>query len=154
MTVRRLLAAAAAMSCLLLAVAVSAVAAGSPPRLLRFDDTTKFQVKPATLAFGADGGMLVLGPGVTQSDFRARHDGHIRWTAWNQTNARGSGSVWINRCRPDCAAGNYVTYPVTLRASRVVNGRYTSLSLSYRRGNRPTVRRYTLMQFGTLYGWQ
>ena len=157
MTVRRLIRTAAVGACLLLGAAIPAIAAitpGSPPRLLRFDGTTRFAVRPATLSFGADGGVLVLGPGVTQASFQARHDGHIRWTAWSATTARGAGTVWINQCRPDCAAGNYTSYPVSARASRVVNGRYTRLALSFQRGSKPTVRRYRLMRFGSFYGWQ
>jgi hypothetical protein len=154
MTPRRLVASLAAAAVLLPAAAIPAVAAGGRPRLLRFDDTTRFAVRPATLTFGADGGVLVLGPGVSESSFRARHDGHIRWTVWSPISAHGAGTVWINQCRADCAAGHYTSYPVALQASRVVNGRYTRLMLSYRRGTHPTVKRYRLMRFGSIYGWQ
>jgi hypothetical protein len=142
------------MACLLLGAAIPAIAAGNRPRLLRFDDTTRFSVRPATLSFGADGGVLVLGPGVTQASSRAHHDGHIRWTAWNATSAQGAGTVWINQCRPNCAAEHYTSYPVSLQASHVVTGRYTRLVLSYQRGSHPTVKRYRLMRFGSIYGWQ
>jgi hypothetical protein len=151
---RRALVSLSAALCLLLAAGIPALAAGGSPRLLRFDDTTRFAVRPATLSFGADGGVLVLGPGVTQASFQARHDGHIRWAAWSATGAQGAGTVWINQCRPDCAAGHYTSYPVSLHASRVVNGRYTRLALSYQRGSQPTVKRYRLIRFGSLYGWQ
>jgi hypothetical protein len=154
MTARRLIVAASVAACLLLGGALPAIAAGRAPRLLRFDDTTRFAVRPATLSFGADGGVLVLGPGVTQTGFHARRDGHIHWTAWTARSARGAGSVWINQCRPSCAAGHYTRYPVALGASRVVNGRYTRLTLSYQRAGHPTVKRYRLRRFGTFYGWQ
>jgi hypothetical protein len=154
MTTRRLICAAAIFICLMLAAAPPAIAAGAPPRLLRFDDSTRFEVRPATLSFGADGGVLVLGPGLSQSSFHARRDGHIRWAAWSPTSAQGAGTVWINQCRPDCAAGHYASYPASVQASSVVNGRYTRLKLSYQRGSHPIVRRYRLMRFGAFYGWQ
>ena len=154
MTARRFITALSVVTCLLVGAALPALAAGGSPRLLRFDDTTRFAVRPATLSFGADGGVLVLGPGVSQSSFHARHDGHIRWSTWKAASARGDGTVWINQCRPDCAAGHYTSYPVTLQASRVMDGRYTRLTLSYQRSGQPIVRRYRLMRFGTFYGWQ
>jgi hypothetical protein len=155
MTARRVGACSAAAVCLLLAIAISAnAAAAGSARLLRFDDTTRFAVRPATLTFGADGGVLVLGPDVTQSSFQAHHDGHIRWTAWNATSAAGTATVWVNQCRPDCAAGHYTSSAGTVNASRVVNGRYTRLTLSYQRGSRSTVKHFRLMRFGSIYGWQ
>jgi len=151
---RRAICAFGLAAALLLAAAIPAGAASSPPRLLRYDDTTRFVVRPATLSFGADGGILVLGPGVSPSAAHAGHDGHIRWTSWNATSAGGRGTVWINQCRPNCAAGNYVTYPVTLQAFQVSNGRYTRLTLSYRRGTQPKLLHYRLMRFGSFFGWQ
>ncbi len=139
---------------LLLATAMPAGASASAPRLLQFDSSSHFTVRPATLSFGVGGGLLVLGPGVSQTAFRAGHDGHIRWTRWNATSARGLGTVWIDQCRPSCAAGKYATYPVTAQASQVVNGRYTRLMLSYRHGNQPKVLRFRLKRFGSFYGWQ
>lgn len=155
MTARRAGACSVAAVCLLLAIAISASAAATAsPRLLRFDDTTRFAVRPATLTFGADGGVLVLGPAVTQPSFRAHHDGHIRWTTWTATSAAGAATVWINQCRPDCAAGHYTSSAGTVNASRAVNGRYTRLTLSYQRGSRSIVKHFRLMRFGSIYGWQ
>jgi hypothetical protein len=156
-TSRRCLAAVLTTACVLLGAAIPAipaVAASAPPRLLRFDDTTQFAVRPATLTFGADGGTLVLGPGVTQSSFQAHHDGHIHWTAWTATGATGTATVWINQCRPNCAAGHYTSYPGTAKASRVVKGRYTRLTLSYQRGAQTVTKRFRLTRFGSIYGWQ
>jgi hypothetical protein len=140
---------------LLASAAMPAAGASRPPRLLRFDDTTRFAVRPATLAFGVDGGLLVLGPDVSKSEFHAGHDGHIRWKSWNpKIGASGVGTVWINQCRPDCAAGHYSSQPAAMMATNVVGGRYTQVVLSYGAGGRPTVRTYHLKRFGRLYGWQ
>jgi hypothetical protein len=154
MTPRRLIAVLSAAACLLLAAGIPASAAGGPPRLLRFDDTTRFAVRPATLAFGADGGVLVLGPRVSHASFRARRYGHIRWNYWRAMTAHGVGTVWINQCRPTCAAGHYVSHPVVVVATRVVHGHYTRLALSYESGRNSIVRRYVLERFGSLFGWQ
>jgi hypothetical protein len=139
---------------LLLVIAMPAGASGPAPRLLRFDDTTRFAVRPATLSFGADGGVLVFGPGVTRADVHAGRDGHIRWAYWKKASASGVGTVWINQCRPNCAAGHYTSHPVVVVAGLAVNGRYTRLSLSYGAGSHATVQRYDLKRFGRFYGWQ
>lgn len=151
---RRLLASLAIAAGLLAIASLPASAAPSPARLLRFDDTTKFAVRPATLSFGADGGQLVFGPGVTQPQVHAGRDGHIRWTTWSATGARGVGTVWINRCRPDCAAGHYLDYPGTVQASQVVGGRYTRLTLAYTSAGQAKVVHYQLKRFGSFFGWQ
>jgi hypothetical protein len=152
--VRRSITAIVLAAALLLAAATPAGASGRAPLLLRFDDTSHFAVRPATLSFGADGGQLVLGPGVTQSQVHAGQDGHIRWTKWSATGAHGVGTVWINRCRPDCAAGHYLSYPVRVQASQVLSGRYTRLTLFYRRSGQPKDVHYHLKRFAPFYGWQ
>jgi hypothetical protein len=35
----------------------------------------------------------------------------ITWTDWTATSATGVGTLHINTCNPDCAAGNIDTYP-------------------------------------------
>jgi hypothetical protein len=140
---------------LLAAAVIPAHASPSLPRLLRFDDTSNFAVRPPTLAFGADGGVLVLGPNVSKSDFRAHHDGHIHWKYWNRTDgASGVGTLWINQCRPDCAAGHYSSQPVVVVAANAVNGHYTRVVLSYGAGRSGTYQSYRLKRFGRLWGWQ
>ena len=42
-----------------------------------------------------------------------------RWTTWTGSTATGTARRWVNTCQPDCAAGNYRTSTVKLRADRV-----------------------------------
>jgi hypothetical protein len=45
---------------------------------------------------------------------------HIRWSRWRSTSAVGTGTGHLNDCTPNCAAGHFHTFPVTVRLSRVV----------------------------------
>jgi hypothetical protein len=109
------------------------VAASGLPTLLRADVTSDFVVRPATISFGASGDYFVTGKG---RSVKPGHYGRIRWSKWTSARASGSGTLWINSCSPNCAAGSYVPHPVTLAASRVRAGRFTHLLLRYRLNGR------------------
>jgi hypothetical protein len=44
----------------------------------------------------------------------------IRWSQWRATRAVGGGTAHVNDCKPNCAAGSFHTFRVTVRLSRVV----------------------------------
>lgn len=45
---------------------------------------------------------------------------HLNWTEWAAHKARASG-VWVqNNCKPDCAGGRFIHYPVRMRLSDVM----------------------------------
>ena len=44
--------------------------------------------------------------------------GDMRWTAWDDRNAVGSGVAHVNDCKPDCADGHYSSYHVTVRLAQ------------------------------------
>jgi hypothetical protein len=44
----------------------------------------------------------------------------IRWSRWSATRAVGAGTAHVNDCTPNCAAGHFHTFRVTVRLSRVV----------------------------------
>ena len=46
--------------------------------------------------------------------------------------ASGTGILWINSCRPDCAASNYSSRPVSIRASAPLPAHFLNLLLVYR----------------------
>ena len=46
--------------------------------------------------------------------------GNIRWSQWRTTRAVGVGTAHVNDCKPNCAAGSFHTFRVTLRLSHVV----------------------------------
>lgn len=41
----------------------------------------------------------------------------LRWEGWNSEEATAQGNAWINDCEPDCASGDFHTFPATVRAS-------------------------------------
>lgn len=144
----------AVISVLLLA-AIPAAAASDLPSLLSVDLTNQFAVRPSTVHFGADSGVFVTGPNVTQAQFKAGRRGHIHWVVWNGRTARGAGTVWVERCVPDCAVGGFSRYPGgALQASRVRGGHYTRLLLAYPRADQTIYQRFVLTRAGGVYGWQ
>ncbi|MEW2620426.1 hypothetical protein [Streptomyces sp. NPDC048106] len=67
----------------------------------------------------------------------------LRWTSWGADGATGTGTNWVNDCKPYCAAGAFHPYPVVIRLSGDTQWkkhpsfeRYTRLSLTYT-GARP-----------------
>ncbi|MES1247310.1 MAG: hypothetical protein ABUS54_06525 [Actinomycetota bacterium] len=45
---------------------------------------------------------------------------HITWTSWGAKAAVGHGTAHANDCTPNCAAGHFHAFPVTVRLSKVV----------------------------------
>jgi hypothetical protein len=45
---------------------------------------------------------------------------HLRWKAWGARVATAAGTAHQNDCKPNCAAGHFRTFPLTVRLSRVV----------------------------------
>jgi len=61
------------------------------------------------------------------------------WKYWTGTSARSrGGKLWVNICQPNCAAGNYRTYPGTVVFYRVRWHRgvryFSRMRLRYRHG--------------------
>ncbi|MHB1930372.1 MAG: hypothetical protein ACYDEN_13245 [Acidimicrobiales bacterium] len=52
---------------------------------------------------------------------------HLSWTGWGTPEAVGHGTLWANTCKPDCAAGKFVSEPGTLTLGKVAkrDGRET-----------------------------
>lgn len=46
---------------------------------------------------------------------------HIRWSSWTRTRAVGTGTAHENDCKPNCAAGHFHAFPITVRLSKVVH---------------------------------
>ena len=64
----------------------------------------------------------------------------LSWHSWGNSTATASGKARANDCTPNCAAGHFHTYPVTVTVSRLRPcGRaryYARLAISYA-GKRP-----------------
>lgn len=41
------------------------------------------------------------------------------WSHWTASSAFASGTLWVDNCQPNCAAGHYVKYPASVSLSRV-----------------------------------
>lgn len=114
----------------LLALAPSSAGATALPAVLTGAASgNPFQVRPAEVWIGPTAG-AVLG-GVDGSGKNGAF-GHLRWSTWNQSEALGSGVLWLDNCEPDCARGRYSAQAVTVRASASAEGHFTRLSLSSR----------------------
>lgn len=110
------------------ALAAELSAAKTLPKLLTASapfSRKNFKVKPASIAYTM--GAFLGGP---------RRSGHrydpLSWKAWTSSTAKGSGFDWTNTCKPDCASGTYVSYPVKLKAwrPRLVRGETTFTRLT------------------------
>jgi hypothetical protein len=63
-------------------------------------------VKPDRIAFGTDGTHFIT---------------HLEWSRWQSSGAEAVGRYYIDNCVPDCAAGRYHVYRVTMLLSRVLS---------------------------------
>ena len=88
----------------LVAVAVAAVpafASGGSNRIV--GNCTKSTVAPKSIVLAcADDNAYIA---------------HVTWTSFGGASASGAGSLTVNTCSPNCAAGKFVSYPVTFKAS-------------------------------------
>jgi hypothetical protein len=66
----------------------------------------KAEVRPAAVVFAC-----------ADANFYANH---IHWKSWTATSAVGTGVGHRNDCTPNCAAGHFHTFKVTVRLSKVV----------------------------------
>jgi hypothetical protein len=41
------------------------------------------------------------------------------WSHWTASSAFARGTLWVDNCQPNCAAGHYVKYPASVTLSRV-----------------------------------
>jgi len=75
--------------------------------------------EPATLLLSGDGSIFVAG---------------ITWSGWGTTTAQGTGTLRVDNCDPNCAAGTLSNYPATITVSGLTpyNGgqAYSSMTVS------------------------
>lgn len=67
-------------------------------------------IKPAIIAFSADGGDIITG---------------IHWSQWTATEAVGTGTRDLQNCIPNCAEGANTLVPETLVLSQPEDGFFT-----------------------------
>jgi hypothetical protein len=58
--------------------------------------------------------LSVIYVGGPDTFLRVRH-----WSHWTASSAFAAGTLWVDNCQPNCAAGHYVKYPASVSLSRV-----------------------------------
>jgi hypothetical protein len=139
------------LTLLLVAAAPAAGAPDSLPQLATQMPEDELQVRPPIVSYTGDGtGFL---GGRTSSPPRHLDRGGIDWVSWTQRSAFGRGWVWINDCRPYCAAGHFHKARATVRASRPRDGLFTRLTIAYRWGGRDYRDHRVLEHAAGFYFW-
>jgi len=135
---------------LLLAVAPAAGAA-SLPKLATQLPGEELQVRPPIVSYTGDGTGFLGGRNSKPPNHLDR--GGIHWLSWGPSSAFGRGWVWINDCRPYCAAGSFHKARATVRATRPRNGLFTRMTIAYRWGGRRYHDHRVLEQASGFYYW-
>jgi hypothetical protein len=91
-----------ALLAVLLALPAVALASGSS-RVLA-PNCTKAQYKPKELTLACNDGSYYLT--------------RLKWTSWTRLKASGSGTAHVNDCTPNCAAGRFHAYRVSVTLSK------------------------------------
>ena len=111
---------------------LAAAVAASLPGVPTGSGATRMTVRPASIYLGDISGSTLSGD---------RADSPIQWQTWAGAGAVGHGIEKVNLCRPDCAAGRFGDYPVTITFSQPgqVEGRhlFRSFALRYTSPRRP-----------------
>jgi hypothetical protein len=82
----------------------SALASAPLPRFIGCTPSNSHKVRPPTIVIACgDGNFYVT---------------DLRWSRWNATSAAGAGTGHVNDCTPDCAAGQFRLFPVTVTLFR------------------------------------
>lgn len=101
------------------------------------------QIMPDRITFGTDGTHFIT---------------HLTWGLWQPSGARATGRYYIDNCVPDCAAGTYHEYPVTMALSHVITrhgrGYFARMTLRWTRSRATVTRVLTWGRHGgTLPFW-
>ena len=146
MTARKLvIATTAALSASLIG---SAAASALPGVLTETRKANDFSVRPPVIGYTGDGTGYFGGNTESPKPF-----GRLHWTKWNNREASGTGSAWLNDCDPSCAEGDFFPYRLRLHLSVVSHGHFTHMTGKYTLdGRRRTVRR-KLTSYDGIYSW-
>ncbi len=102
----------------------AAALAASLPKLA-VGDSSRFSVRPHYIELSADGSLFVGG-----SKSSSNKIGAIGWSSWGSARARAGGYLWVNNCKPNCAAGKFSGHKVSIAASNVSGGDFRTVRLS------------------------
>lgn len=123
-------------------------AAGLPGVLTGTGSKSPFAVRPPVIDFTGDStGDL----GGFDGNGQYPNYGHLNWSTWTQTEALGSGAVWLDDCTPSCANGRFLPYAVTVRASAPESDHFTRLTLRYLYHGKEVTDIRGVKKFGSFY---
>ncbi len=90
-------------------------------------------VRPTSIGYTGDGsGIIGKLPANEFHRVVGQRPGFLHWTAWTNTHADATGTVWLLSCQPDCAGSPFYRYALTLTVGRVRHGHFTRMTLHYR----------------------
>jgi hypothetical protein len=74
--------------------------------------------------------LSVLYVGGPDTFLRVQH-----WSHWTASSASARGTLWVDNCQPNCAAGHYAKYPASVSLSRVASRQgvsyFSAMTLRY-----------------------
>jgi hypothetical protein len=109
------------------------------------------RVRPSSVYYTGDGSG-VLGVLRRHLGLRGPGRGSLHWTAWGSNGARGQGTVWLKLGSPT-ATSPFTRFAVTVTAGRVRAGRFTRMTLRYRRHGHQVSDVRCVPDSGTVSGW-
>jgi hypothetical protein len=112
------------------AATTALTASATAPKFILLGCNNNAEVAPPSISNCGDGSVGLTG---------------LQWTSWTSHLASGYGTYFLNDCTPNCASGQFHTYPalVALWGSAAVKGhpserKYTQMTLVFT-GTRPPV---------------
>jgi hypothetical protein len=109
-----------------------------------------FKVKPAVISYTGDGTAVVGGPDGTS----ARHLGRLRWTTYNVHQGIAVGLLWLDDCKPNCAAGTFSPRKVNVHVFwPSARHRFRRLTLRYVYRGRSEIVRLGIRFYGGIGGF-
>jgi hypothetical protein len=137
---------------LVLALVFSSAGAaeGLPGLLTQTGHGPPFAIRPAQIVYTGDGSG-VLGGFTGKGPFP--RFGRLLWPSWTDTQARGSGAVWLDDCTPNCAEGTFHPYAARVRAFAPHDGRFTRLTLRYTYHGKRVIERLGIAKFAANYSY-
>lgn len=139
---------------LFVALALPGVALATPT-LLGGAAYLNFEVEPAQIGVSGDGTAYFGGEGYVQEGHQPPSDlGSIDWTSWGNGSATGEGLLWLNNCKPYCAAGSFYAYPLKIRASVVRHNHFQHMTTTFPFGGKVRHEKYELAARGSSKIWQ
>jgi hypothetical protein len=127
-----------------------ACASQLPGLLTQIGSGSTFRVRPAQIIYTGDGSGILGG---FTGKGPLHHFGALKWSLWGQSQAVGSGAVWLDDCEPNCAQGTFHPFVVKVHAFEQNAGHFTHLTLRYVYEGKEIIDRRHLFKLSSGYVW-